>query len=556
MRDVAAVTRRAALPVDSVPSVAEGLAPVDASLPDGGKRNGNLRSAPDVALYSQDLLTFLGGMAHAFHSGLEVCRARRKRQRATRVTGERLGNSPETVTLRESSWKVAPPPKDLLSRLVEITTPPRAGDLLSALNSGADVCVVDFDQALPPSWTALTGAYAVLGDAVTGSLTVTDGRTGATRRIYRDPATLILRPRSLDRDEASVTVDNVPVPAALLDVGIFLFHHAQTLLDRGSAPYLEICALEDPQDAAWWSRVLHYAESRLGLPKGCVRTTLLVDSARGALCTEALLWELRDRAAGVAADVRGFLCERALAPPEAPGQVLPDRCRIRTSHPPLRAWFDALVHVAHRHGTHAIGDLSPHARIRTDREADAEAVETFRRAKQLEVDAGFDGTRLAHPDLVCTARGVFLDGLSGPNQLHSHCEPAEIDEAGILAAPRGPRTEAGLRLEIRLAIQTLEAWLRGEGRISLYHHLEDGRTAELAVAHVWQWIREEVPLEDGRTVTLRLAASLARQEMLRIAAEVGEDTLRAGHYVESLAWIEAAWADTTPDTVRQLRSAH
>lgn len=495
---------------------------------------GNTVPGSDSVL-SPEALAFVVALTRQFRAPLDGLLAERA---ARRVSGAPLDFLPETAPIRNSDWRVAPPPADLVRRLVEITGPVERKMIINALNSGADVFMADFGDSTSPTWDNLIRGQKNLADAVRGTIKYQHPRTGKTSRLYKERATLMVCPRGLHLEEAHVLIDGRPVPAALFDFGLYLFHNAATLLSRGSGPYFYLSKLESHDEAAWWNEVFVEAQKRLHIPRGSIRATVLIETLPAAFQMHEILYALREHSAGLNSCRWDYIFSTIKSRRHDPTAVLPDRSQITMTQPFLRAYTQLLVQTCHRRGAHAIGDQAANIPIRTNAEANAEALAQVIADKSREVQDGHDGTWIAHPELVCPARKVFLDKLTGPNQLHQKRDDLVVTRDDLLQIPAGSRTEAGLRLNIRVAVLYLEAWLGGTGCVPLYDKMEDAATAEISRAQVWQWVHHQVTLDDGRPVTPDLVRMVGDAEMLHILREVGPDRFTEGHFADARALFE------------------
>jgi malate synthase len=481
---------------------------------------------------------FVAGLVARHAPALETLLARRSERRSRWARGERLGFLRETRPLRESDWRVAGIPGDLVKRIVEITGPVERKMIINALNSGADVFMADFEDATAPTWDNMVLGQVHLRDAVRGVIAYDDPVTGKAYRLGQRPATLMVRPRGLHLVERHARVGGRPVPGALFDFGLFLFHNAELLRRRGSGPYFYLPKLESHHEAAWWNDVFRDAQATLGLEPGTIRATVLIETLPAAFEMHEILHALREHSAGLNCGRWDYIFSFIKAHRLDPAAVLPDRSQITMEQPFLRSYTRLAVETCHRRGIHAIGGMAAQIPIKDDEQANRVALERVRKDKLREVGDGHDGTWVAHPALVPVAREVFAAHMSGSNQLDRPATGFEPTADALLQIPSGTRTEAGLRWNIRVGIRYLEAWLRGQGCVPLYGLMEDAATAEISRTQVWQWLRHDATLEDGRTVTPELVARLTDEELERIRAEVGESAARNGRLPEARALFE------------------
>jgi malate synthase len=473
--------------------------------------------APELSeterVLTPEALAFFGGLEREFGTRRrELLHARRERQ-ARLDTGERLDFLASTAGIRESGWTVAAPPADLLDRRVEITGPPDRKMVINALNSGANIFMADFEDSNSPTWENLIRGQANLIDAVAGSIAYVAPETGKAYRLGERVATLMVRPRGWHLPERRVRVDGAVASAALFDFALFFFHNARQLVEAGTGPYIYLPKLESHLEARLWNDVFLAAQDALGLPAGTIRATVLIETVPAAFEMDEILWELRDHSAGLNCGRWDYIFSFIKKHRAFPEFVLPDRGRVTMDRPFLRAYSELLVRTCHRRGIHAMGGMAAQIPIREDPEGNRAAFEKVIADKRREVAAGHDGTWVAHPGLVETAREVFDAAMPAPNQISRLREDVSVSREDLLAVPDGPITEAGLRHNVSVGIRYLEAWLRGSGCVPLDHLMEDAATAEISRAQLWQWIRHGARLEDGNRVTVSLYREVRNDEI-------------------------------------------
>ncbi len=470
----------------------------------------------DVVL-SAPALQFLTELAREFRPTIAALLAGRIERRLARTRGARFDFAVETRAIRAGSWRVAPAPADLRRRIVEITGPVDAKTVINAMNSGADVFMADFEDATSPTFDNLVRGQANLAAAVRGAIEHDDAETGKHYRLNARTAVLMARPRGLHLPERHVLVDGEPIPGALFDAGLFLFHCARTLLDRGSGPYLYLPKLESRHEARLWSDVLTFVEDRLRLPFGSIRVTVLIETLPAAFEMDEILFALRERAVGLNCGrwdyIFSFIKEHA----HDPLAVLPDRGQVTMEKPFLRAYAQLLVRTCHRRGAHAIGGMSACIPNKQDPVANAAALARVRADKVREVTDGHDGTWVAHPGLVAVARAEFESRMRGDNQIHVPRAEVQVDASDLLRVPTGPRTVEGLRHNVRVGLRYLAAWLSGTGCVPLYGLMEDAATAEISRAQIWQWIRHGARLDGGAPLTGERVAAIVAEEAAALA---------------------------------------
>jgi malate synthase len=445
------------------------------------------------------------------------------RRQAELDGGAPLDFLPDTREVRDGAWTVAPAPDALQDRRVEITGPTSRKMVINALNSGARGFMADFEDSNSPTWTNMIGGQVNLVDAVRG--TIEHDEDGKHYELGEDTATLLVRPRGWHLPERHVVVDGEGMAGALVDFGLFLFHNARELLERGAGPYFYLPKLESHLEARLWNDVFVYAQEALGLDRGTIKATVLIETIPAAFEMDEILYELRDHSAGLNAGRWDYIFS-AIKRLRSRDFVLPDRSKVTMTVPFMRAYTELLVKTCHRRGAHAMGGMSAVIPSRTDKEANQRALEAVRDDKQREAGDGFDGTWVAHPDSVPVAMDAFDEVLSErPNQLERGRDDVEVSAPELLdvASTPGGITEEGLRGNVNVGIQYISSWLRGNGAAGIYGLMEDAATAEIARGQVWQWIQRGASLEDGRPITADLVREFEDSELEKIRAEIGDD---------------------------------
>jgi malate synthase len=473
-------------------------------------------------------------LAHRFGPAIRHALERRVERRARIAAGEPLDFLPDTAAIRAGDWKVAPHPADLAKRTVEITGPADRKMIINALNSGADVFMADFEDATAPTWDNLVQGQLHLQDAVRRTLTHRDAATGKSYRLNERTATLMVRPRGLHLPERHVRVNGQPIPGCLFDFGLYFFHNAAELVRRETGPYFYLPKMESHLEARIWNQVFLHAQDALGLPRGTIKATCLIETLPAAFEMDEILHELRDHSAGLNCGRWDYIFSFIKTLRHDPDALLPDRSQVTMEQPCMRAYTTLAIRTCHRRGAHALGGMAAQIPIRNEPEASAAALAKVRVDKLREVRDGHDGTWVAHPGLVPVAREVFEVHMKGANQLARLREDVTVLGPDLLQVPVGTRTEAGLRLNLRVGVQYLEAWLGGLGCVPLYHLMEDAATAEISRTQVWHWIHHGARLDDGRTVTRDLVLRLLGEEMERVAAEVGQARFDSGRFRDAV----------------------
>src|SRR5215216_6857131 len=433
------------------------------------------------------------------------------------------GEALDFVTAAED-FTVAPVPHALQDRRVEITGPTSRKMVINALNSGARGFMADFEDSNSPYWSNIVEGQVNLADAIRG--TIEHSEKGKHYSLGDDPAVLHVRPRGLHLPEAHIQLDRQPVAGAFMDFGLYVHRNAEALLERGWGPYFYIPKLESHEEAALWRDAFVIAEEALGLERGTIKATVLIETIPAAFCMDAILYELRDHAAGLNAGRWDYIFSMIKRFRSRPEFVTPDRSAVTMTVPFMKAYSDLVVKTCHARNAHAMGGMAAVIPSRTDEEANKKAFEAVRDDKQREAEAGFDGTWVAHPDSVPVATEAFDDVLGDrPNQVEKQRDDVEPSAEALLdvASTPGDRTEEGLRSNVNVGIQYISSWLRGNGAAGIYGLMEDAATAEIARGQVWHWIHHEATLDDGRSVTPELVRDLESSELERIRSEIGDD---------------------------------
>lgn len=479
-----------------------------------------------------EALAFVARLHREFNpTRLALLRHRAERQ-AELDRGVRPDFLAETRAVRESSWRVAPVPADLQDRRVEITGPVDRKMMINALNSGARVFMADFEDALSPSWDNVIQGQINLMDAVAGTIEYA-GPDGRLYRLGDQVATLVVRPRGWHLVEKHVRVDGEPVSASLFDFGLYFFHNAGRLMDKGSGPYFYLPKLESHREARLWNDVFCFAQDHLGIPRGTIKATVLIENILAAFEMDEILYELREHAAGLNAGRWDYIFSVIKKFRHDPGFLLPDRAQVTMTVPFMRAYTELLVQTCHRRGAHAIGGMAAFIPSRKDPRINEVAFERVREDKVREANDGFDGTWVAHPDLVPVVAEVFDRVLgSRPHQTHRLRDDVHVTASDLLntQVPGGQITEAGLRNNVSVGIQYLASWLRGNGAAAIYNLMEDAATAEIARAQIWQWVRHGAVLREGPRVTADLVRRIIDAEAAQLQASMGQEAWRAGRF--------------------------
>jgi malate synthase len=482
-------------------------------------------------ILTPEALEFTAALVRRFSAQREKLLENRARKQVELDTG-RLPDFPiETAGIRSAEWKIAGIPEDLMDRRVEITGP--SGDakmFINALNSGANVYMTDFEDSQSPTWKETIQGQINIRDAITGTISY-ESPEGKKYALNPKVATLIVRPRGLHLLEKHVLVDEKEVPASIFDFALFVFHNAKALLSKGSGPYLYIPKMEGYQEARWWDDLLSEAEKQLGLRHGTIKATVLIETILAAFEMEEILYEMRDHIVGLNCGRWDYIFSFIKKFRNDPQFILPDRSQVTMDKGFLAAYVAVLIKTCHKRGAHAMGGMSAFIPIKNNEQANALAFEQVRKDKEREVGAGHDGTWVAHPGLVKLARDVFDKGMPDKNQISNLREDVNITQEQLLQIPNGSITENGIRTNIRVGIQYLEAWLRGKGSVPLYNLMEDAATAEICRAQLWQWIRHKALMDDGGRVSELLVKTLLKQELYLLARDIGDQKFHRGQFL-------------------------
>ena len=471
-------------------------------------------------ILTDQAVEFLGQLSRNFDARRKELLARRK-VRQKEIDGGALPNFlPETASIREKEWTVAPIPKDLQDRRTEITGPVDRKMVINALNSGASVFMADFEDANSPTWRNNLDGQANLIDAIRGTITY-QSPEGKSYKLNEKIAVLLVRPRGWHLEEKHFWVDGAPISGSLFDFGLFFFHNAKALIAKGTGPYFYLPKLESHLEARLWNDVFNFAQDALGIPRGTIRATVLIETILATFEMDEILWELRDHSAGLNCGRWDYIFSYIKKLGKKPEFVLPNRAQVTMDKAFLNAYVQLLIKTCHRRGIHAMGGMAAQVPIKNDPVANEQALEKVRQDKLREVRAGHDGTWVAHPGLVPVAKQIFDEYMKTPNQLNVKRDDVHVTQKDLLEPTKGDITEQGLRWNIDVGIQYLEAWLRGSGCVPLYNLMEDAATAEICRSQAWQWVLHGVKLEDGRAVTAAMVTEAIHQQLDKMRAELG-----------------------------------
>jgi malate synthase len=524
----------------------------------------DFRSQPDLLQKSETIFTteavaFINDLVRKFSVEVKGLLGMRRMEQKVFDTGVLPDFAEHTAHIRNSDWAVAPIPADLLDRRVEITGPAERKMIINALNSGANVFMADLEDSNSPTWMNILQAQVNLMDAVRKTISFTN-ETGKEYKLNDKTAVLMVRPRGWHMLEKHFEVDGEAVPAALFDFGLYFFHNAKELMARGTAPYFYLPKLESHFEARLWNDVFVYAQEKLQIPVGTIRATCLIETITAAFEMDEILWELKDHSAGLNAGRWDYIFSFIKKFAKNPNFILPDRSQVTMDKAFLDAYSRLLIQTCHKRGVHAMGGMAAQIPIKNDPVANEAAMAKVRADKLREVKLGHDGTWVAHPGLVSIAREIFDQYMPQANQIVSTVRPSlpyhtirhrtqddpvatynkDIDvsacgvitQQDLLEVHQGTRTETGLRHNIRVGIQYLEAWLRGVGCVPIYNLMEDAATAELSRAQVWQWLHHGAPI-DGHVISIHRFHEITSEEMRQIEREVGATRFSTGKFQQA-----------------------
>jgi malate synthase len=486
-------------------------------------------------ILNEQSLAFLAGLHRKFNATrLKLLTAREGRQRML-DEGGLPDFLPETKSVRDGDWKVAPIPNDLMDRRVEITGPTDRKMVINALNSGAKVFMADFEDANSPTWHNLIEGQINLKDRWARKIDFTEPSTGKEYKLSANPAVLLVRPRGWHLPEEHLYVDGAAMSGSLFDFGLYFFTCAKAAIAAGSGPYFYLPKMESHLEARLWNEAFVHAQQALGIAHGTIKATVLIETLPGAFEMDEMIYELRDHMAGLNCGRWDYIFSYIKTLREKKQYLLPDRGQVVMGKAFLKAYSELLIKTCHRRGAFAMGGMAAQIPDRKHPEINEAAFEKVRADKEREAKAGHDGTWVAHPDLVPVAKEVFDRLMPRPNQLDKMRADVTAGQKEMLEVPEGTRTEEGLRQNIRVGVQYIEAWLRGKGAVPLYNLMEDAATAEISRSQIWQQLHFGASLDNGKPVTKDLFEKCLKEEMERVKGEVGADVYASGRFPEAIA---------------------
>jgi malate synthase len=500
--------------------------------------NGLSIKAPFNAAYENiltaDALAFLVQLHRRFNPLLKNLLNERADVQQKIDNGWKPAFDVNTKDIRETAWQVSKAPRDLQDRRVEITGPVERKMIINALNSGARVFMADLEDSNAPGWDNVMQGQVNLKDAVRRTISYTNEATGKAYTLNTRIATLMVRPRGLHLTENHIVIDESPASASLVDFGLYFFHNAISLMQRGSAPYFYLPKLESYKEAKFWNEVFLFAQSYIGIPAGTIKATVLIETILASFQMHEILWELRAHSAGLNCGRWDYIFSFIKKFKKIPGHIFPDRSQVTMTVPFMRAYTQLLIKTCHQRAAHAIGGMAAQIPVKDNPAANAAALAKVKADKLREVTDGHDGTWVAHPGLVNVAMEVFDEYMTTPNQLHIKRQDFSCAAEALLSIPEGTITEEGVRANINVAILYIESWLRGTGAVAIHNLMEDAATAEICRTQVWQWLHNKVKLADGRTFNQDLYEIFRDEEIERIRETVGCLQYQQGAFVQAI----------------------
>ncbi len=479
-------------------------------------------TAEFAEILTPEAMAFVATLVRTFSGRREELLQRRVQRQAEIDAGKMPDFLPETERIRQGSWTVAPIPDDLQDRRVEITGPAERKMTINALNSGAKVFMADFEDAHSPTWEGTIQGQINVRDAVNRTISYT-APEGKQYSLQEKTATLLVRPRGWHLPEKHVLIDGQPISGGIFDFGLYFFHNVKSLLERGTGPYFYLPKLENHLEARLWNDVFVLAQDELGIPRGTIRATVLIETILAAFEMDEILYELREHSAGLNCGRWDYIFSAIKKFRNVPGFILPDRAQVTMTTHFMRSYSLLAIKTCHRRNIHAIGGMAAQIPIKNDPKANEEAMARVQADKLREATDGHDGTWVAHPGLVAVAMEEFDKVMKGPNQIDKKREDVHVTAEDLLAVPDGTITEAGLRTNISVSLQYMESWFRGSGCVPINNLMEDAATVEISRSQIWQWIRHpKAILADGRKVTVELFRQLEAEELEKIKKAIGE----------------------------------
>ncbi|NPC94655.1 malate synthase A [Bacillus sp. WMMC1349] len=489
-------------------------------------------------ILTDEALQFIGRLEHHFGERRRELLNLRKTVQTEIDKGKNPDFLAETKHIREGDWTVAKIPADLRDRRVEITGPVDRKMVINALNSGAKVFMADFEDANSPTWENCLEGQINLRDAIRGTISFTN-ENGKRYHLNDNPAVLKVRPRGWHLEEKHVLVDGKSVSASLFDFGLYFFHNAKALIEKGSGPYFYLPKLENHLEARLWNDVFVYSQNDLRIPQGTIRATVLIETILAAFEMDEILYELKEHSAGLNCGRWDYIFSFIKKFRNRDEVILPDRSAVTMTVPNMRAYSLLAIQTCHKRNAHAIGGMAAQIPAKNNPEINKAAFTKIREDKEREAKDGHDGTWIAHPGMIQTALDVFNEYMPTDNQIHRKREDVKIEGKDLLEVPKGEITEGGVRTNISASIRYLASWLSGRGAAPIDHLMEDAATAEISRAQLWQWVRHsKAILGDGREVTAEMIKTMIDEEMQNITNEIGATQFQNGRFEEARELLE------------------
>jgi malate synthase len=481
---------------------------------------------------TDEAVAFLKKLSSTFEARRQELLAARHARQARLDAGELPDFLPETEHIRKANWTVASIPADLMDRRVEITGPVDRKMIINALNSGANVFMADFEDSNSPTWSNNLDGHINLRDAVNRTITYTSPE-GKSYKLNDKIATLLVRPRGWHLDEKHFLVDGKPISGALFDFGLFFFHNVKSLLAHGTGPYFYLPKLESHQEARLWNDIFNFSQDYMGVPRGTIRATVLIETILAAFEMDEIMYELKEHSSGLNCGRWDYIFSFIKKFNQRPDFVLPNRAEVTMTQHFLASYVALLIQQCHRRNAHAMGGMAAQIPIKNDPVANENALNKVREDKVREVKAGHDGTWVAHPGLVALAKEVFDAHMKGPHQIDVKRNDVRVTAKDLLAIPKGTITAHGLRWNIDVGLQYLASWLGGNGCVPIYNLMEDAATAEISRTQVWQWVRHGAKIETGETVTAQLVRDTTAKVLQEMKSKMGEAKFNSGNFPQA-----------------------
>ncbi|MDG5492083.1 malate synthase A [Psychroserpens sp. SPM9] len=486
-------------------------------------------------ILTDDALEFITALHENFNAQRLKLLSNRNSQQKAFDSGKFPEFPKETKTIRTSHWTAGDIPKDLQDRRVEITGPVDRKMIINALNSGAKTFMADLEDSNAPTWENSIEGQQNLIDANKKTIAFTDTKRGKTYQLNEKTAVLLVRPRGLHLNEKHIVINNEEASGSLVDFGLYVFHNTKIMLKNDTAPYFYLPKLEHYSEATWWNDVFVFAQEYLNVPIGTFKATVLVETITASFQLDEIIFELKDHIVGLNCGRWDYIFSYIKKFRNHPNFIVPNRDQVTMTSPFMDAYSKLVIQRCHKRGILAIGGMAAQIPIKNNEKANAAALEKVRQDKEREVKNGHDGTWVAHPALVDVAMTEFNNHMPTTNQLHITRDDVNITEADLVELPLGTITEAGIRKNINVGILYTEAWLRGHGAVALYNLMEDAATAEISRTQVWQWLKNEVTLADGRIFTVELYMELLDDEVEKIITEIGEEHIKNSKFKLAIA---------------------